>query len=100
MLRLRKTHEKIEGWVRQQLVSIRAGEEGARRRRGEEEEEEEEGKGQEEEKEEEEEEKVEQLWQKVQTLACLSVTKPNMRHIQCASRPQARCCNRALMNSI
>ncbi|CAK0886340.1 unnamed protein product [Prorocentrum cordatum] len=86
MLRLRKTHEKIEGWVRQQLVSIRAGEEGARRRRGE--------------KEEEEEEKVEQLWQKVQTLACLSVTKPNMRHIQCASRPQARCCNRALMNSI
>ncbi|CAK0886339.1 unnamed protein product [Prorocentrum cordatum] len=33
MLRLRKTHEKIEGWVRQQLVSIRAGEEGARRRR-------------------------------------------------------------------
>ncbi|CAK0886335.1 unnamed protein product [Prorocentrum cordatum] len=87
MLRLRKTHEKIEGWVRQQLVSIRAGEEGARRRRGEE-------------KEEEEEEKVEQLWQKVQTLACLSVTKPNMRHIQCASRPQARCCNRALMNSI
>ncbi|CAK0886331.1 unnamed protein product [Prorocentrum cordatum] len=88
MLRLRKTHEKIEGWVRQQLVSIRAGEEGARRRRGEEE------------KEEEEEEKVEQLWQKVQTLACLSVTKPNMRHIQCASRPQARCCNRALMNSI
>ncbi|CAK0886333.1 unnamed protein product [Prorocentrum cordatum] len=86
MLRLRKTHEKIEGWVRQQLVSIRAGEEGARRRRGVEEEE--------------EEEKVEQLWQKVQTLACLSVTKPNMRHIQCASRPQARCCNRALMNSI
>ncbi|CAK0886337.1 unnamed protein product [Prorocentrum cordatum] len=39
MLRLRKTHEKIEGWVRQQLVSIRAGEEGARRRRGVEEEE-------------------------------------------------------------